>query len=298
MNEFAPGLDSVSTKAHAADRSVLGVGPEIARVIVPQKGWRALDLKEMFEYRELLWVLVVRDLKVRYRQTVLGFTWAIIQPVMMMVIFSVFFGRLARMPSDNLPYPIFVYAGLLPWMFFAGAITASSNSIVGSVQLVSKVYFPRLLIPLSAIAGILVDFLVASSVLLLMMAYYGIGWGVNLLFAPFLLMGVVLIALGAGALLSALTTTYRDFRYVVPFLLQFWMFATPVVYPASLVPPQWRWALFLNPMAGVIDGFRSAFLGRDFDWTALGVSFLIAILLFLIGIACFERMERRFADIV
>jgi lipopolysaccharide transport system permease protein len=273
-------------------------GQEHVTIIEPQRGWRALDLRELWAYRELLWVLTARDVKVRYKQTLLGFTWAIIQPVMLMVVFSIFFGRLAQMPSEGIPYPIFVYAALLPWTFFANAISASANSLVGSAHLVSKVYFPRLIIPLSSVGAGLVDFAISAGVLLGLMAWYGVGWSVNLLAAPLVVAGVVFIALGVGTLLSSLTVTYRDFRYIIPFMVQFWMFATPVVYPASLVPEGWRWLLYLNPMAGLIEGFRSAFLGRPFDIPALALSFVVALALFLVGIAYFEKAERRFADII
>ena len=273
-------------------------GREHVTVIEPSRGWGTLDLKELWAYRELLWVLTARDIKVRYKQTVLGFTWAIIQPVMLMVVFSVFFGRLAGMPSDGLPYPIFVYAGLLPWTFFANAISTSGSSLIGSTHLISKVYFPRLIIPLSSVGAGLVDFVISGAVLLLLMVWYGVGWSLNLLLSPFLVLGVVFIALGVGTFISALTVAYRDFRYVVPFMVQFWMFATPVVYPASLVPEAWRWLMYLNPMAGVIEGFRSAFLGQPLDVTALLISLAGGLILFLIGVAYFEKVESRFADII
>lgn len=273
-------------------------GHDHATVIQPQKGWRALDIKELWVYRELLFVLALRDIKVRYKQTVLGFAWAIIQPVMLMIVFSIFFGRLAQMPSDGHPYPIFVYAGLLPWTFFANSVTNSANSLVGSSNLISKVYFPRLIIPLSSVGSGLVDFAIASAVLLLMMVYYGMAIGANLLVAPILVAGVILTALGVGTCLAALNVAYRDFRYVVPFLVQFWMFATPVVYPASLVPSEWRWLLYINPMSGVIEGFRSAFLDRPFDVPGMLISLGIAAALFVGGLAYFEQVERRFADVI
>jgi lipopolysaccharide transport system permease protein len=273
-------------------------GHDQVTIIEPQKGWQLLDWKELWAYRELLYVLTMRDIKVRYKQTVLGFAWAIIQPVMMMVVFSIFFGRLAQMPSDGYPYPIFVYAALLPWTFFANSITNSANSLVGSANLVSKVYFPRLIIPLSSVGSGLVDFAIAATVLLLLMVYFGVSWSLHLLVAPVLVAGVVLTALGVGTCLAALNVAYRDFRYVVPFLVQFWMFATPVVYPATLVPREWQWVLYLNPMAGVIEGFRSAFLDRPFDVPGMLVSLAIAAILFAAGIAYFEKVERRFADII
>jgi len=218
--------------------------------------------------------------------------------VMMMVVFSIFFGRLAQMPSDGFPYPIFVYAGLLPWTFFANAIGTSGSSLIGSAQLVSKVYFPRLIIPLASIGAGLVDLAISTCILLALMAWYGVGWSLNLLMAPLLVAGVVFAALGVGTFLSALTVAYRDFRYVIPFMIQFWMFATPVVYPASLVPADWRWLFNLNPMAGIIEGFRSAFLGKPFDFVVLAISFGVAFVLFLAGVAYFEKVERRFADII
>ena len=267
-------------------------------VIEPSRGWRALDLRELWAYRELLWVLTERDVKVRYKQTVLGAAWAVIQPLMLMVVFSIFFGRLAKVPSDGFPYPIFAYCALLPWTFFANALSSSANSVLGSANLISKVYFPRLIVPLASIGSWLVDFLIASLILLGLMLYYDVAWTANLLAVPLLLLGTVVAALGAGTLLSALTVAYRDFRYVIPFLLQFWMFATPVVYPASLVPARWQWVIELNPMTGLIEGFRSAFLGRPFDAVAIGLSLGVSVLMLLVAVAYFERVERRFADIV
>jgi lipopolysaccharide transport system permease protein len=267
-------------------------------VIEPSRGWRSLDLKELWAYRELLWVLTERDIKVRYKQTVLGAAWAVIQPLMLMVVFSVFFGKLAKMPSDGIPYPIFAYCALLPWTFFANALSSSAGSVVGSANLISKVYFPRLIVPLSSIGSWLVDFAIATLILLGLMLYYGIGWSLNLLAAPLLVLAVIFAALGMGTLLAALTVAYRDFRYVIPFLLQFWMFITPVVYPVSLVPEHWQWVVNINPMAGLVEGFRSAFLGRPFDVIAIGISLAVAVAGFIIGVLYFEKVERRFADII
>jgi lipopolysaccharide transport system permease protein len=267
-------------------------------VIEPPKGWHMLDWRELWAYRELLWVLTMRDVRVRYKQTVLGAAWAIIRPVSTMIIFSVVFGRLAEMPSDGLPYPIFVYAGLLPWTFFSTAVSTSGQSLVGSAHLVSKVYFPRLIIPLSSVGSGLIDLLIATAVLLLMMLWYGVGWSWNLLAAPLLLLFVVFTALGVGTLLSAVTVAYRDFTHVTPFLVQIWMYITPVIFPVSLVPERWQWLLYLNPMTGLVEGFRAAFLGKPFDPVGLAVSVLIATGIFLAGVAYFERVERRFADII
>jgi len=273
-------------------------GHEHVTVIEPGRGRRWLDLRELWAYRELLIVLTMRDIKVRYKQTVLGVAWAILQPFMTMVVFTIFFGHLANMPSDGFPFPIFVYSALVPWTFFANAISSSSSSLVGSAHLVSKVYFPRLIIPLSSIGVGIVDFGVAASMLLAMMLFYGVGWSLNLLMAPVLLLAIMFTAFGVGTCLSALTVSYRDFRYVVPFMVQLWMFVTPVVYPASLVPTQWRWLFYLNPMAGLIEGFRSVFLAKPFDFLGLAISAGVAIGLLLVGVAYFERVERRFADVI
>ena len=273
-------------------------GHEHLTVIEPPKGWHMLNWRELWAYRELLWVLTMRDIKVRYKQTVLGAGWAIIRPVMTMVIFSVVFGQLAKMPSDGLPYPIFVYAGLLPWTFFSASIGASGQSLVGSAHLVSKVYFPRLIIPLSSVGAGLVDLLISTVVLLLMMLWYGVGWSFNLLAAPLLLLFVTFTALGVGTLLSALTVAYRDFTHLTPFVVQIWMYVTPVIFPVSLVPERWQWLMYLNPMTGLVEGFRSAFLGKPFDLTGLGISFAIALTLFVIGVAYFEKVERSFADLI
>ena len=267
-------------------------------VIRPSSGWRMLDLRELWAYRELLMQFVMRDVKVRYKQTVLGIAWAVIQPVMTMVVFSLIFGRLARMPTDGVPYPVFVYSALLPWLLFANSVTTSANSLVGSAHLITKIYFPRLIIPLSSAGVGLLDFAFAGLVLVGMMAWYGIALSWQLLAVPLLLAAVLFTALGVGAWLSALTAAYRDFRYVVPFAMQIWMFATPVVYPAKLVPEQWQWVLWLNPMAGLIEGFRAAFLGMAFNWIGIATSFAISVVVFVVGIAYFEKLERRVADIL
>lgn len=295
MLEVTREVNSFPERAEDAFRYF---GHEHVTVIEPARGWRSLDLRELWAYRELLFVLTMRDIKVRYKQTVLGAAWAILQPFMTMVVFTIFFGHLANMPSDGFPYPVFVYSALVPWTFFANAITSSSNSLVGSAHLISKVYFPRLIIPLSAVGVGVVDFAVAASILLAMMLFYGVGWTFNLLMAPVLLLAMIFTALGVGTCLSALTVSYRDFRYVVPFMVQLWMFVTPVVYPATLVPTHWRWLLYLNPMWGLIDGFRAVFLGRGFDLLGLTISMVMAVGVFIIGIAYFERVERRFADII
>ena len=266
--------------------------------INPPAGWRMLDWRELWAYRELLSVLTMRDIKVRYKQTVLGAAWAVIRPFLTMVIFSVVFGQLANMPSDGYPYPVFVYAALLPWTFFAGAISTSGQSLIGSSNLVSKVYFPRLIIPLSSVGAGLIDLLISTGILLLLMLWYGVGWTWHLLAVPLLLLAVVFAALGVGTLLSALTVSYRDFTHLTPFLVQIWMYVTPVIFPVTLVPERWQWLLYLNPMTGLVEGFRSAFLGKPFDPAGLGISCVITIALLIVGVMYFEKVERRFADVI
>jgi lipopolysaccharide transport system permease protein len=273
-------------------------GPDHITVIEPPKGWHMFDLRELWAYRELLRALTVRDIKVRYKQTVLGIAWAIIQPVVTMIVFTIVFGKLAKLPTDGFPYPIFVYSALLPWMFFANAIGTAGGSLIGSSHLVSKVYFPRLIIPLSSIGSGLIDLAISTAILLLLMLYYGVSLTMHIFAAPVLLIAVIFTALGVGTLLSALTVAYRDFRFVVPFMIQIWLFCTPVVYAVSLVPEHWQWILGLNPMTGIVEGFRAAFLGKPFNLTSLMISFSISTLIFVVGIAYFEKVERRFADII
>ena len=268
-------------------------------IIEPSRGWLSLNLKDLWEYRDLLFFLAWRDISVRYKQTVLGAAWAIIQPFFSMVVFSLFFGRLAKIPSEGVPYPIFSYAALLPWHYFATAMTSSSDSLIGSQNLLTKVYFPRLVIPLASVIPAMVDFAVAFVVLLGMMLFYRIVPTWNIVWLPFFLLLALVTALGVGLWLSAMNVKYRDIRYAVPFVVQFWMFASPVTYPSSLVPETWRALYGLNPMAGVIEGFRWALLGTQ---TAPGpmtaVSALAALLLLLSGAFYFRRMEKTFADVV
>lgn len=268
-------------------------------LIKPSKGWVSLKLGEVWDYRELLYFLVWRDVKVRYKQTVLGAAWAIIQPLLAMVVFSIFFGRLAKVPSDGLPYPVFAYAALLPWQLFAHALNESGNSLVANQQLIKKVYFPRLVIPLAAILGGLVDFVIAFAVLLLLMLYYGLYPTLAILTLPFFLLFAIATALAAGLWLSALNVEYRDVRYTIPFLTQFWLFASPVAYPSSLVPESWRAFYGLNPMAGVVEGFRWALLGKSGGMgPLLLVSVAMVVILLIGGLLYFRRMEKTFADLV
>lgn len=265
-----------------------------------RSGWQVIDFQELWHYRELLAFLIWRDLKVRYKQTALGAAWAVLQPLATMIVFSLFFARMAAAPSSNVPYPLFVFAGLLPWTFFANAITAAGQSVVGSQHLVTKVYFNRLVIPMGAVGAGLVDFAITLGMLFLMMLAYGVlpGWGVWM--APVIVAGLVVAALGMGTLLSALTVTYRDFRYVVPFLVQIWMFATPSIYMQAEqgVESRWQALLPLNPAYGLIKNFRIAMLGGAIDGYSLAVSGAVSLGLLLFGCAYFRRAERSFADII
>lgn len=267
--------------------------------IQARSGWRALNLAEIWRYRELLWFLAWRDIKIRYKQTVLGAGWAIIQPLFTMIVFSIFFGRLAKVPSDGQPYPVFALCALVPWQLFAYALTQSSNSVVAEQRLITKVYFPRLIIPIASVLSGLIDFLIAFALLLVFMAWYDVYPGWAILTVPLFALLAIATALAVGLWLSALNVQYRDFRYTVPFLTQFWMFASPVAYSSSLVPEDWRMWYGLNPMAGVIEGFRWALLGgTECAWGTLAVSILTVSMLLVGGVYYFRRMERTFADIV
>ena len=268
-------------------------------IVKPSKGWISLNLGELRAYRELIYFLTWRDIKVRYKQTVLGAAWAIIQPFFTMVVFSLFFGKLAKVPSDGIPYPIFAYAALVPWTFFANGLSQSSNSLVGSTNLIKKVYFPRLVVPISSVISGVFDFILAFMVLLGMMLYYGIFPTVNIVWLPLLLLLTLTTSLGVGLWLSTLNVQFRDVRYTVPFLTQFWLFSTPIAYPSSLLSQPWRTLYGINPMVGVVEGFRWALLGTD---TAPGpiiiVSSLVALALLVGGAFYFRRLEKSFADVI
>jgi len=266
-------------------------------VIRPTRGWVPVDLGALWEYRELLMFLAWRDISVRYKQTVLGALWAIIQPLFSMVVFTLFFGTLAKIPSDGVPYAVFSYAGLLPWTYFAAGVSRSSNSLVGSQNLLTKVYFPRLVIPISAVVSPLVDFAIAFAVLLGLMAYFGIAPTANILWLPVLLLLALVTALAVGLWLSALNVEYRDVGYALPFLVQLWMFASPVTYPTSMIPERWHAVYALNPMTGVIEGFRWALLGTGQPPGPITlVSASVTLLLLVGGAYYFKRTERTFAD--
>jgi lipopolysaccharide transport system permease protein len=268
-------------------------------IITPHRGWASLDLRDLWEHRELLYFLTWRDIKVRYKQTVLGVGWAVLQPVLTMVVFSLFFGRLAGVPSDGLPYPIFSYAALVPWTFFAYGLTQAANSVVLNQQLVTKVYFPRIAIPLATVLSGVVDFVIAFAVLLGFMAWYGIAPTVNVVWLPLFLFLAFVTALGVGLWLAALNVLYRDVRYLIPFLTQFWLFATPIAYPSSLLQEPWRTLYGINPMAGVVEGFRWALLGTaTAPGPMIAVSSVMALAILVGGSFYFRRMESTFADMI
>jgi len=277
----------------------MSASSEPVLVIEPSRVWFHLDLAALWQYRELLYFLVWRDLKVRYRQTAIGATWAILQPLMTMVIFTVIFGHFAKIPSDGLPYPIFAYTALLPWTYFASALSRSSSSVVAEAHLISKVYFPRAVLPLAGTVSGIIDFAVAFPLLLGMMMWYGImpAWG--LLALPLFLLLALATALAVGLWCSALNVRYRDVGYTIPFLTQCWMYASPVAYPVSLVPENWRFFYSLNPMAGVIEGFRWALLGKQGpDFRVMAASAVVVAVLLVGGLVFFKRMENTFVDVV
>jgi lipopolysaccharide transport system permease protein len=289
----------------AASRSALALSssgaaaPPMIRV-QRSRGWVSLRLGELWAYRELVYFLTWRDVKVRYKQTVLGAAWAILQPFLTMLVFSLFFGKLAKMPSEGVPYPIFAFAALVPWTFFANGLTQSSNSLVGSANLITKVYFPRLAVPVATILSGVIDFLLAFGVLLAMMFYYRLAPSTHVIWLPVFMLLALVTSLGVGLWLSAMNVQFRDVRYTVPFLTQFWMFATPIAYPITLLREPWKQTVFaINPMVGAVEGFRWAIFGtRAAPIAVVGVSFATALAVLVGGALYFRRMERTFADIV
>jgi len=267
-------------------------------VIERSKSWVALNLRGLWAYRELLYFLIWRDLKVRYKQTLLGASWAIIQPLIAMIVFTYFFGKLARVPTDGVPYPVFFYTGLLLWTYFSNSLISGANSLVGNANLITKVYFPRLIIPSAAVLAGLLDFAIASVLLIGLLIYYDIGVTIRyLMLLPLVVLATVL-ALGFGIWLSALNVRYRDVRYALSFMVQIWLFLSPVIYPSSVVPEEWRWLMVMNPMTGIIEGFRASLFGRPFQWTALGYSAAFGVVLLLYSSYSFRRMERHFAELI
>ena len=289
----------VTSAENSDESSSLEGSRQPLAVIEPSSGWSGLQLRSLWTYRELMFFLVWRDVKVRYKQTALGAAWAILQPVLMMVLFSIFFGKLAQIPSEGFPYPVFAYTALLPWQLFAHALSESGNSLVTNQELITKVYFPRLVMPVAAVFAGLIDFALAFVVLLGMLLFYGITPNVAILALPLLVLFACTTALAVGLWLSALNARYRDVRHTIPFVSQLWLFATPIAYPLSLVPENWQLVYALNPMVGVVEGFRWALLGKS---EALSVSMLISaiVVVFLLigGLFYFRRMERTIADVI
>jgi lipopolysaccharide transport system permease protein len=267
-------------------------------VIEPTRNWRAINPADLWAYRELLYFLIWRDVKVRYKQTALGVLWAILQPLFMMLIFTVFFGRLAGVQTGGVPYPLFAFVGLVPWTFFANAVTTSGNSLVGNAHLITKVYFPRLIVPAAAVGAGLVDFALAFVILVGIMAFYGVAPTAQLLMLPAMLLLTVLFTLAVGTWLAALNVKYRDVRFALPFLIQLWLFVSSVILPSSAVPGKWRALLILNPVSAVIEGWRSALLGLPFDWPALSVAAAVTAVALLSAAYYFRRVERDFSDII
>jgi lipopolysaccharide transport system permease protein len=263
-----------------------------------RRRWGALNLQELWSNRDLFYFLMWRDVKVRYKQTALGVAWVALQPLLTMAIFTVIFGRLAHLPSDGQPYPIFVYAGLLPWNFFSNAVTTSSNSLVGNATLITKVYFPRLVIPGAAVGAGLVDLAIAGTILLAMCFYYHVSLGIRLVMLAPLAVLLTIFAAAVGLWMSALNVKYRDIRYVLPFMIQIWMYVTPVIYPVTFIPAKWRWAVMLNPMSGIIEAFRSSIFNQPFNWAGLAAAAIITVAFFVYAAFDFRRMERIFADLI
>ncbi len=296
----------MSTATPPANSTLEHISPDEANleiVIEPRSGWAALDLKELWRFRDLAYYLAWRDVKVRYKQTVLGAAWAIIQPLMLMMVFTflrtVMFGKGTDASwTKDYPYHVFLYAALLPWQFFSFCVTQSSQSLVSSANLISKIYFPRLLVPVATVGVGILDFLISSLILVVMMLYYQIMPDLHILALPLILLGLLLASIGVGTWLSALAVTYRDVRYVVPFLTQLWLFATPVLYQIERVPEKWRLLYCLNPTAGLISNFRSCLFGESLHWDELSVSLASSLFVFVCGSFYFRKVERRFADIV
>lgn len=267
-------------------------------VIKPVNGWRSVNFADLWLYRELLVSLALRDIKVRYKQTVLGVAWAVIQPLTTMVVFTLLFGRLAKIPSDGVAYPVFVFSGLLAWNFFQSAVSTGGVSLVGAGSMISKVYFPRMIIPLAAIGVSVIDFLISFIILLILMLVYSVSITWQLLMIPLFFLGLTMLACGMSAWLSAVTVVYRDFRFVIGFVLQIWMYVTPVIYPLSFIPESWRWLIYLNPIAGWVENIRASVLGMPINWLSVCVSTLLTLAIFFVGIRYFNKTDRRFADVI
>jgi len=282
----------------AIDASLPGPDPERHALIKSEEAGVQLNLGELWYYRELLYFLTLRDIKVRYKQTLMGLAWVIIQPLTTMLIFTLVFNRFVRLDAGPLPYPLFALSGLLLWLFFANAVTNSTNSLVSNANLITKVYFPRMFIPAASVGAGVVDLSVAFLLLIVMVFYYGVTLTSNLLLLPLFIFMMTSLALGVGLLSAALTVKYRDLRHALPFIIQLWMFASPVIYPASIVPEKWKWLLTINPVAGIIEGFRASLAGGTFNWTHVAISAVITLVLLVCSIYVFRRFEDTFADVV
>ena len=299
----SPLLRADETSPPLAQTAVSQLPPKPLTTIAPSKPWSIFDFGELWAYRELLYFLTWRDLKVRYKQTLLGVTWVVMQPLLMTVVFTLFLGKLIRVPSDNVPYALFVLAGMLPWTFISASVVGSSSSLVGSGHLITKVYFPRVIIPASVICGRLVDLLVSFVVFALVLAVYRVPITRQLLLLPLILLLMSILALAIGMWTSAVNVKYRDITALLPVFVQFWMFISPVVYPSSLVQaqnitPVWRWAYAMNPTVGIIENFRAAVLGTPINWQTLAIAAVVTLILFVCACFAFRRLENSFADII
>ncbi|MDQ5844931.1 MAG: ABC transporter permease [Acidobacteriota bacterium] len=292
------GLTNIAPSMPEGFHSTISLPEEPLIKIRPSRPWSLIDLRDLWSHRELFAFLVWRDLKVRYKQTILGGMWVILQPLLMTLVFTIFLGKLVRVETGTTPYPLFLYAGLLPWTFFSNAVSSGSFSLLASSQMITRVYLPRLILPAAAVTVRLSDFLIASVVLIILMLYYGIPLGWQILLLPALILELALLALALSALLSALNVKYRDTGTALPVMLQIWMFASPIVYPRTLVPARWEWAYQINPLTGMIEGFRSAFLGLPINRQGLALSLLITVALLVFSMFVFRRLEDEFADIV
>lgn len=291
-------VPETDVKTHMHNRKALSLPEEPYLVIAPSKRWVALDLRSLWRFRDLLYFLMWRDVKIRYKQTALGVAWAVLQPLLTMLIFTLFFGKVAKIPSNGHPYALFAFAGLVPWTFFSNAVANAGSSLVNNSALISKVYFPRLIMPAAAVLAGLVDLGASFAVMLGLAAFYGVGAGWNLLALPVLVLLTMLLATAIGLFFAALNVKYRDIRYALPFVIQLGMFATPIIYPLSMVHQQWRWVLTLNPMAGLVEGFRVSLLGGQFDFRALGLAAAITIVLLVLNAFYFRSVEKGFADLI
>jgi lipopolysaccharide transport system permease protein len=307
MNTISGGT-AIELEATATDANVTGPPPHKSLssnlpekpvvTIQPSKRWRALDLRDVWVYRELLYLLALRDIQIKYKQTVLGVIWFVLQPLLMTLIFTLFLGRIVKVPSDGVPYSLFAYAGLMVWSFFSGALSSTGNSLVGNAHLITKVYFPRLIIPLASVIARLVDFGVAFAILLAFMFFYHIHFSWSLLLVPIFVVLLVLLSLGVGLWTAALNVKYRDINLALPVVIQLWMFVSPVVYPLSYVPPKWKLAYSLNPLVGILEGFRAALFGSPFEGTAIAISGIMTSVLLVYAVYAYRNRERTFADIV